>query len=847
MRPFKLYLYLLFASTLIINQTFGQVETTRIDDSFNWSRILPYKISKDNKWLHTNQFYSDPAKPLLAFYINTQTNEIITSNTHDLLANNIMVAKKSDIITLKDLDNTSILKTINNIVTFKSIPSRSIIITTDASNVLSVQEVSKDLNKLKVLFSSKDVHNFIVSPNNEKIIYQKKNEPTDIYYLNTLTWQNKKISSFKEQSLAVTWSTNQDSFTILHQDNSISIFNLSTLRFNNIQLEDSKKVKNIKIQYFTNNDLYVEYNIVTDKNFPETEYLDIWNGNTKNLYPSDFTLKHEIHKKAFIYINKLNKSIPLEPQEDKLYFHIGIPNYILTYNPLENKNFESNTAPTRKFSLLDIRNNKIIAVFPSTKMPNLIKVSKDEKHILFSTTDQGVWSIFSFKENNFFNFSTNTFQETSFTPTWSEDSKKVYFQKGKDLVRLYVDKKNIEIITNLETQNNKIKLVSGFNYNNSNQYLNDSYSFIFTSIDPIQSNLFSFKNNKLRKLYSTTNLIKTINNFDTQNHTSLAFTEENFNQAPIIKTLINNHVNTIKYTYIPDSMYNWRKIKEFTFNDKFGEDIKGFLKYPKNFDASKKYPMIIEIYDKYNHLLKQFINVSQMHDMQINDPFYNEKGYFVCKINTYVSKEGPGLAATDITLKGLEKALSIEPSINPNKIGLFGFSFGGYKTSFIATQTERFTTIVSGGASHDLIGGQTYRYSYQRHIPDWEMSENGQMQLRDSYKDNPSKYIANSPLLHAQNINTPILLYAGLEDKNVPSENTSKMFIALLKYQKPVIALFYKNVSHGFLSSNKKQYIDFDKRLLDWFDYHLKDKKDIDWINQGLNTNEHSVSELEDF
>lgn len=836
---------LLVLCVCVSNLLYAQQANDSMNNTFLWSNIIPYKLSKDNKWLYVNQFFTDQKKTPLAFYINTQNNKIVYSLSNDLLVNNINIEKQYDTLILKDLDNTKQFKTFNNIKDLKTIASKNIIILTNKANELSIQEINKDLSKNKILFSAKDVTTFILSPNNQNVIYQKNNRTKDLHYLNLLTWEEKKISPLLYDLTSVLWSPDQGTIAVTNQDNTINIIDLNQPKTKEIQLENSK-IENLQLNFFSNNDLYIEYNIISNVTYPETEYVDIWNGNTKYLVPNNFKLKHQIFYKALVYNKELDKSIYLNRRRDKFYLPIGIPNYILTYNPISTtKHFEASVEQKKQFHLLDINKDSIVSSFPYIKMSNLIKVSKDQKQILFPTIQDGVWSLFTIKTRKFRNFNTALFNESSFTPIWSEDSKKIYFQKENDLFRLHTDNFNHEKLSKLKTTDNKIKIVGGKNFDKNSKYLDDSSAFLFTSLSPNENMLLRFDNSITSQLYSTVNLIRTISDFNAEDLKSLAFTEENFNKAPVIKTLIDNKVNDIIYDYIPDSLYNWREIKVFTFKDKFGKNIKGYLKYPKDFNKSKSYPMIIEIYDTYNHLTKRFINVSQRHDMQLNDPFYNERGYFICKINTYVSEQGPGLSALDITIKGLNKILSLEPAINPNKIGLFGFSFGGYKTSFIATQTDRFTTIVSGGASHDLIGGQTYRYSYQRNIPDWEMSEKAQMQLKDSYKDNSTKYIANSPLLHAQNVNTPLLLYAGLKDINVHSENTSKMFIALLKYQKPVIALFYKNVGHGFSYSNKTEYLDFDNRLLQWFDYHLKDKKDILWINQGLDTNKYSLSKLD--
>lgn len=129
-------------------------------------------------------------------------------------------------------------------------------------------------------------------------------------------------------------------------------------------------------------------------------------------------------------------------------------------------------------------------------------------------------------------------------------------------------------------------------------------------------------------------------------------------------------------------------------------------------------------------------------------------------------------------------------------------------------------------------------------MPDWFMAENAQPSMNVKFSEDPEKYYANNPILHAHKTKTAILLFTGLNDENINWENTRKMFIALKREQKPTMALFYKNINHGFGNTTPIETSDLSKRVLDWFDYHLKNKKDIPWIKQGLDYNTYSISPL---
>ncbi|MCC9043580.1 prolyl oligopeptidase family serine peptidase [Myroides sp. M-43] len=847
MKTKKSYILILLSFFILNIKALAQDPSTSTQQPFLWYSTIPYTLSKDKKWLFVNRFYNDASIDIDFFFINTQTKQVRdfkskTINITNLLDNNIIVYKENDKLLFNDLDNTNNNTYVKNIIRYATISSKNMVITVDQSNNLNLIQVDKNLTKNKIKVFQK-VKNHIVSSNGKNIIYSDNNN--DLYYINTTTLVAKKLTHLKQDLNSIlAWNKQQTAFVIKDQDNTLLLIDLDSNQTKTIALEQGN-LKKFKVEFFTNNDLYIEYNTLSSTSLPESEFLDIWNGNTKYIYPSNFKLKHQIQYKAFVYNNLSAHLKQLDRHRNKLYLNIGIPNYILTYNPFEHEEYQS-TNKIRQFSLLNLQNNEIETVLSLTSREGLLSVSKDNKHILYPTTTYNIWNIYSLGSKRSISLNTSSSSVTNTSPRWSEDSKKIYFQQNNDFVRFNIDNHKIDKLTNLKTNNNTINIVGAYNFRENGIYFDDSKPVLFTNSSPNLTEFFSLKGASVKKLYSSKNLIKVHDNsVYSNNYMAAIFTEENSNQPPSIKTIIDNRTNTLYQDSIASELYNWRKITKFDFNDKFGETLNGFLTYPKDFDSKKQYPMIIEVYDNFGNLDKHFINPETKNDARINSTFFNEKGYFVCKLNTYVSKEGPGLSAADITLKGLDKVLSIEPSINKDKVALVGFSFGGYKSGFIATQTNRFTTIVSGAGGHDLISN-TYSFDKFKKVPRWGMSENVQMQLRDSYSDNPNKYHNNSTLQHAHNIKTPMLLYTGLEDQAVDADNTEKLFLALLKYKKPVIALFYKNVDHVISLSQTTESQDFEKRLLDWFEYHLKDNKTIKWISDGLTPNKHTYSRLED-
>lgn len=257
--------------------------------------------------------------------------------------------------------------------------------------------------------------------------------------------------------------------------------------------------------------------------------------------------------------------------------------------------------------------------------------------------------------------------------------------------------------------------------------------------------------------------------------------------------------------------------------------------------------MVIYTYAEDETDIKEFLLPTTSNSAGFNIPLLNDNGYFVFYVQSYVSDQGPAISALESVTSGVKAILKKESAINDLKLGLIGHSFGGYKVSYIASQTDMFAAIVSGAGTHDRIGGAMYRYNTYRNGFDLFMAEKGQYGFKDSYAENPQKYLDNSPILHAHKVKTPMLMWTGLKDDNVLWENTRKMFVALKRYQIPTIALFYKNVGHDVMPNQPVEHADLTFRVMDWFDYFLKENKDIDWISKGIDYDNYSWNQLDTF
>jgi dipeptidyl aminopeptidase/acylaminoacyl peptidase len=262
--------------------------------------------------------------------------------------------------------------------------------------------------------------------------------------------------------------------------------------------------------------------------------------------------------------------------------------------------------------------------------------------------------------------------------------------------------------------------------------------------------------------------------------------------------------------------------------------LKGILYYPLGYDPSEKYPMVVHIYEKQNQQANLYPYPSYYESLGFNIRLFLEKGYFVFLPDIVIQgKAGPGLDALDCVNHALD-AVAHHPLIDKSRIGLTGHSFGGYETDYIATRSSRFAAYVSGSGHSDIIwDANSFNYNFM--APDYVRVEtNANMyKFGKPFSADKCLYFKNNPVYHAEKVSAPVLLWSGKEDQNVTADQTMAFYNALRRNGKDVIALFYKGERHDLQQPQSQT--DLTQRILDWFDFFLKENTEYVWIERGLN------------
>ena len=254
-----------------------------------------------------------------------------------------------------------------------------------------------------------------------------------------------------------------------------------------------------------------------------------------------------------------------------------------------------------------------------------------------------------------------------------------------------------------------------------------------------------------------------------------------------------------------------------------GDTIYGRYYLPPHFDASKKYPMIVNYYGGCSPTERNFESRYPHHA-------YAALGYVVYVVlpsgasgfgqefgSRHVNTAGEG-PAQDI-IEGTKKFCEEHSFVNAKKIGCIGASYGGFMTQYLQTKTDIFAAAIShaGISDHTSYWGEGYwGYSYS------------EVSMANSYPwKRKDLYVDRSPLFNADKIHTPLLFVHGDMDMNVPVGESIQMYTALKLLGRETAMVLVTGQDHHIVDYGKR--IQWQNTIWAWFAKWLQD--DPTWWN----------------
>ncbi len=275
-----------------------------------------------------------------------------------------------------------------------------------------------------------------------------------------------------------------------------------------------------------------------------------------------------------------------------------------------------------------------------------------------------------------------------------------------------------------------------------------------------------------------------------------------------------------------------------------GDTLQGALYLPAGYTPGQKVPAVVYIYEKLSQGLHQYPVPNETR--AFNPSVYTSRGYAVFQPDIVYTINDPGMSSVWCVVPAV-KALIATGIVDESKIGLHGHSWGGYQSSFLATQTGKmFAGIVTGAPLTDMISMYNSVY-WNTGTADMAIFESSQGRFKGSYIDNQDAYIRNSPAFFADKVETPVMILHNEKDGAVDFNQGITWFNTLREQEKNVIMLQYVGENHGLqLPKNQK---DYTVRMMEYFDTFLLGKTPPDWIMNGvprLQMEAHLKSRLKD-
>jgi dipeptidyl aminopeptidase/acylaminoacyl peptidase len=277
------------------------------------------------------------------------------------------------------------------------------------------------------------------------------------------------------------------------------------------------------------------------------------------------------------------------------------------------------------------------------------------------------------------------------------------------------------------------------------------------------------------------------------------------------------------------SRYLWGGAELTHWRSMDGLPLTGILYKPEDFDALRKYPMIVYFYEKMSNTLHSH-RPPIPGGSSINISFYVSRGYVVFVPDIHYRDGYPGESALKCIVPGVLSIVA-QGFIDPDRIGVQGHSWGGYQIAYLVTQTDVFSAAEAGAPVANMTsayGGIRWGSGMSRMF----QYEKTQSRLGGSLWEARPRYVENSPLFWADKVDTPVLMMHNDRDTAVPWYQGIEFFVALRRLGKPVWLLNYNGEPHGLTKQQNR--VDWAIRMQQFFDHFLRDAPAPVWLAEGV-------------
>ncbi len=251
-----------------------------------------------------------------------------------------------------------------------------------------------------------------------------------------------------------------------------------------------------------------------------------------------------------------------------------------------------------------------------------------------------------------------------------------------------------------------------------------------------------------------------------------------------------------------------------------GLEIEGLLTYPVDYVKGQRYPLLVSVHGgPANAWLQSFIGMQSFFGPIAT---FAARGYAILRCNVRGStgygkafrrdnyRDWGGMDVQDL-LAGVDHIIGLGIA-DSDRLGITGWSYGGYLTAATLTQTGRFRAAVIGAGMVNLVS-----YALGHDSPDYLPSHFG-----GEIWDVADLLLERSPIAHADRVTTPTLILHGEHDQRVPIWQGYEFHNALKRRGIPTQMVVYPRTGH--VPSEPKLLLDVMERILTWMELYLAKK-----------------------
>jgi acetyl esterase/lipase len=260
-----------------------------------------------------------------------------------------------------------------------------------------------------------------------------------------------------------------------------------------------------------------------------------------------------------------------------------------------------------------------------------------------------------------------------------------------------------------------------------------------------------------------------------------------------------------------------------------GKPLKGIVYKPQDFDPKKRYPVIVQLYERATDDFHRYHDPSP-EGASINRSFYVSQGYVVFAPDITYEVGKPGESLIGAVVPGV-KSMVASGVADEARIGVQGHSWGGWEAAFLVTRTDLFAAAIAGAPVANMTsayGGVRWGSGMSRMF----QYEQEQSRIGGTLWNQRASYIENSPLFSADRVRTPLLILHNDGDDSVPWEQGIELFSALRRLGKPAWMVDYNGEMHSIHRAANRR--DWAIRMQQFFDHYLRDQAPPVWMVEGI-------------